>query len=71
LRRYSEWPGLEDDVAAAARNASGPSRYAEIANRAAGIRGRDPSVTPGQGKPAEEEEEMTGNPFGFLARGGH
>ena len=24
-------------------------------------------MTPGQGKPAEDEEEMTGNPLGFLA----
>jgi hypothetical protein len=36
---FREWPGLEEDVAAAARKASGPSRYAQIANQAAGISG--------------------------------
>ncbi len=71
LEDFREWPGLEEDAASAARRASGPSRYAEIANSAAGIRGAVPGQRPGVsgGADAFEEDEspeMDGNPFGFL-----
>ena len=64
LEDFRGWPGLEGDASAAARR-GGPSRYAEIANQAAGIRGN----VEGQRRAVqeeEEEEEMDGNPFGFL-----
>ena len=66
LADFRQWPGLEEDAAAAARKAGGPSRYAEIANSASGIRGK----ILGQRVQEEEDEpapEMDGNPFGFLA----
>ena len=65
LEDFREWPGLEDDAASEARRSAGPSRYAEIANQAAGIRGTVPGQRPG-GVEEKEEEEMDGNPFGFL-----
>ena len=65
LADFRDWPGLEDDVAAEARRSAGPSRYAEIANQAAGIRGAVPGQRTG-GVEEKEEEEMDGNPFGFL-----
>ena len=65
LEDFREWPGLEDDAASEARRSAGPSRYAEIANQAAGIRGAVPGQRPG-GVEEKEEEEMDGNPFGFL-----
>jgi hypothetical protein len=71
LEDFREWPGLEEDATSAARRAAGPSRYAEIANSAAGIRGTVPGQRPGGsgGADAFEEDEspeMDGNPFGFL-----
>jgi hypothetical protein len=65
LSDFREWPGLEADAAAETRRTGGVSRYAEIANNAAGIRGS----IPGQQKGNVEEDadpEMDGNPFGFL-----
>jgi hypothetical protein len=69
LEDFREWPGLEEDAASAARRAAGPSRYAEIANQAAGIRGTVPGQreqSGGAGVPEEDAPEMDGNPFGFL-----
>jgi hypothetical protein len=69
LEDFREWPGLEEDAASAARRAAGPSRYAEIANQAAGIRGTVPGQREQSGGAVETEEdapEMDGNPFGFL-----
>lgn len=71
LEDFREWPGLEEDATSAARRAAGPSRYAEIANSAAGIRGTVPGQRPegsGGADAFEEDEspEMDGNPFGFL-----
>uniref|UniRef100_A0A7S0SLR8 Uncharacterized protein n=1 Tax=Mantoniella antarctica TaxID=81844 RepID=A0A7S0SLR8_9CHLO len=70
LEDFRAWPGLEEDVAAAARKASGPSRYAAIANQAAGIRGGAEGQRRAEEQQALEEEEdkpeMDGNPFGFL-----
>jgi hypothetical protein len=71
LEDFREWPGLEEDATSAARRAAGPSRYAEIANSAAGIRGTVRGQRPGGsgGADAFEEDEspeMDGNPFGFL-----
>ena len=58
-------PGLEGD-AASMRRSTGPSRYAEIANQAAGIKGSVEGQRRQQFDEEEEEEEMDGNPFGFL-----
>ena len=62
LEDFREWPGLED--AAGPAKSQGPSRYAEIANQAAGIKGQPARDQRSAG--GEEEEEMDGNPFGFL-----
>ena len=59
LEDFREWPGLEDDAASEARRSAGPSRYAEIANQAAGIRGTVPGQRPGG---VEEKEEESGQP---------
>lgn len=66
LEDFREWPGLEEDAASAARKAAGPSRYAEIANSAAGIRGQIPGQHRGNVEDPSEDPEMDGNPFGFL-----
>ena len=70
LEDFREWPGLEEDAASAARRSAGPSRYAEIANSAAGIRGPVPGQRGSSGgadaSSEDESPEMDGNPFGFL-----
>ena len=66
LDEFRAWPGLEDDATAAARRQGGASRYAAIANQAAGLRGDAANIGIAKEGDGDEEEEMDGNPFGFL-----
>ena len=61
LQDFREWPGLDSE----ARKERGPSRYAEIANQAAGIKTQIEEER--RAAYAEDDgDEKDGNPFGFL-----
>ena len=61
LQDFREWPGLDSEV----RKERGPSRYAEIANQAAGIKTQIEEER--RAAYVEDDgDEKDGNPFGFL-----
>ena len=61
LQDFRDWPGLDSEV----RKERGPSRYAEIANQAAGIKTQIEEER--RAAYAEDDgDEKDGNPFGFL-----
>ena len=61
LQDFRDWPGLDSEV----RKERGPSRYAEIANQAAGIKTQIEEER--RAAYVEDDgDEKDGNPFGFL-----
>jgi hypothetical protein len=63
LADFRQWPGLDSEVR---RDRSGSSRYAEIANQAAGIKTQIEDERRKLLMDDDDGDEKDGNPFGFL-----
>ena len=63
LADFRQWPGLASEVR---RDRSGSSRYAEIANQAAGIKTQIEDERRKLLMDDDDGDEKDGNPFGFL-----